>query len=100
MICLSVPSSRPSRDSAPAASQIVGTPGLQAGPLGNGASIDAVIVLALRPLWPAGRRVLPPFLPPVDRQVEQRITIAHHLDAAPRRPVCLEDTGSLSQVAN
>ena len=59
-----------------------------------------IIVLAFRPLRPAGRRVLPPLLPPVDGQVEQPIAVIHRLDAAPRRPVSLEDLGSLSQVAN
>ena len=75
-------------------------PAFRRGHWADGASIGTVAVLALRPLWPAGRRVLPPLLPPVDGQVEQRVAIAHHLDAAPRRPVCLEDFGSLSQVAN
>ena len=85
---------------APAGSQIVGMPCLQARPLGDGASVVTVVVPAFRPLRPAGRRLLPPLLPPVDGQVEQRVAIAHRLDAATRRPVSLEDIGSLSQVAN
>src|SRR5580704_16117244 len=68
--------------SAAAGSQVVGMPGLQARPLDNGASIVTVAVLAFRPLRPAGRRVLPTLLPPKDGQVEQRVAIAHHLDAA------------------
>src|SRR4029077_21022748 len=77
-----------------------GIPGLEAGPLDDGTSIGTAIVLAFRPLWPAGRRVLPTLLPPIDAQVEQPIAVIHRLDAAPRRPVGLEDIGSLSQVAN
>src|SRR6516162_9151216 len=87
------------RGSVPASSQVVRIPGLQAGPLDDGTSIGTVRVLPFRPLWPAGRRVLPPLLPPVDRQVEQTVAVVHRLDAAPRRPVGLEDLGSLSQVA-
>src|SRR5262245_51964202 len=75
-------------------------PGLQAGPLNNGTSIDAVLVRAFRPFRPAVRRVLPRLLSPVDGQVEQPVAIVHRLDAAPRRPVSLEDIGSLSRVAN
>ena len=86
--------------SAVAGSQVVRIPGLQARPLDDGTSIDAVRVHAFRPLWPASRRVLPRLLPPVDGQVEQPIAVIHRLDAAPRRPVSLEDFGSLSQVAN
>jgi hypothetical protein len=52
--------------SAPAGSQIVRIPGLQAGPLGRGTSIGTEILLTLKPLWPAGRRVLPRLLPPVE----------------------------------
>src|SRR6516162_4033191 len=89
-----------SEDSAPARSQVVGMPGLQAGPLGDGAPIDTVVVFALRPPRPAGRRVLPPLPPPIDGQVEQPIAVVHRLDAAPRRPVSLEHSRSLSQVAN
>ena len=44
--------------------------------------------------------ILPPLLPPVNRQVEQPIAVIHRLDAAPRRPASLEDIGSLSQVAD
>ena len=36
----------------------------------------------------------------VDGQVEQPIAVIHRLDAANRRPVSLEDIGSLSQVAD
>jgi putative ABC transport system substrate-binding protein len=46
------------------------------------------------------RRILPRLLPPVDGQVEQPIAVIHSLDAAPRRPVSLEDIRSSSQVAN
>jgi hypothetical protein len=86
--------------SAPAGSQVVRIPGLQARPLGDGTSIGTVRVLAFRPLRPAGRRVLPLLLPSVDGQVEQPVAVIHHLDAAPRRPVSLEDIGPSSQVAN
>src|SRR5207237_3896045 len=79
---------------------VVGVPGLEARPLGDGASIATVGVLAFRLLWPAGGRILPRLLPPVDGQVEQPIAVIHRLDAAPGRPVSLEDIGSLSQVAN
>src|SRR5215831_17312256 len=85
---------------APPGSQSVGVPGLHAGPLDNGTSIGAVWVLNFRTLWPAGRRVLPRFLPPVDCQVEQAIAVIHRLYAAYRGPVSLEDFGSLSHVAN
>jgi hypothetical protein len=57
-------------------------------------------LLACKPLRPAGRRVLPRLLPPVDGQVDQPVAVVHRLDAAPRRPVSLEDLCSLSQVAN
>jgi carboxymuconolactone decarboxylase family protein len=56
--------------SAPAGSQVVRIPGLQARPLGGGTSIGTGNLLALPPLWPAGRRVLPRLLPPVDGQIE------------------------------
>src|ERR1700730_16173301 len=49
-----------------AGAQIVGIPGLQARPLGGGTSIGTDILLAFKPLWPAGRRVLPRLLTPVD----------------------------------
>src|SRR4029453_11354831 len=76
-------------------------PGLQARPLGDGTSIGTVrMLLAVPPLRPAGRRVLPTLLPPVDRHVEQSVAVAHRLNAPPRRPVSLEDTGSVSQVAH
>src|SRR5579863_10007402 len=80
--------------------QVVRIPGLQARPLGGGTPIGTDILLALEPLGPAGWRVLPHLLPPVDRQVEQPVAVIHRLDAAARRPVSLEDIGSLSQVAN
>src|SRR6202043_3361073 len=83
-----------------AGAQIVGIPGLQARPLGGGTSIGTDILLAFKPLWPAGRRVLPRLLTPVDGQVEQPVAVVHRLAAAPRRPVSLEDIGSLSQVGN
>ncbi len=35
--------------------QIVRVPGVEAGPLGGGASIGTGILLAFKPLWPAGR---------------------------------------------
>src|SRR5947209_711890 len=80
--------------------QIVGIPGLQARPLGDGTSIGTEVLLAFKPLRPAGRRVLPRLLPAVDGQVEQPVAVIHRLDAAYRRPVGLEDVGSFSQVAN
>jgi hypothetical protein len=86
--------------SAAAGAQIVRMPGLQARPLGGGTSIGTEVLLATKPLWPAGRRVLPRLLPPVDRQVEQPIAVIHRLDAANCGPVSLEDIRSLSQVAN
>src|ERR1700720_2412014 len=83
-----------------ASAQIVRMPGLQARPLGGGTSIGTGNLLALKPLWPAGRRVLPRLLPPVDGHVEQPVAVIHRLDAAYRRPVSLEDIGSFSEVAN
>src|SRR5919197_2978232 len=80
--------------------QVVGMPGLQARPLGGGTSIGTHMLLALSRLWPAGRRVLPRLLPPVDGQVEQTVAVIHRLDAATRGPARLEDIGSSSQVAN
>jgi hypothetical protein len=53
-------------------------------------------LLAFKPSWPAGRLVLPRLPPPVDGQVKQPIAVIYRLDAAPRRPVRLEDIGSLS----
>src|SRR6202007_1544357 len=50
-------------------------------------------------LEPAGRPVFSRLLPPVDGQVEQLVAVVHRLDAAPRRPVSLEDFGAVSQVA-
>jgi hypothetical protein len=101
------PSSRPFRDeikgirrraSAPAGSKVVRISGLQARPLRGGTSISTQRVHNV-PLRLASRRVLPRLLPPVDRQVEQPIAVIHHLDAARRRPVSLEDLGPVSQVA-
>src|SRR5262245_8887653 len=82
------------------ASKVVGIPSLQARPLHDGTSIGTVLVLVFRSLWPAGWRVLPCLLAPVHRQVEQTVAVIHRLDAAPRRPVGLEDLGSLSQITN
>jgi hypothetical protein len=62
------------RGSARTGSQVVGIPGLQARPLGDGTSIVTVIVLVFRPLRPADRRILRGFLPPVDGQVEQAVS--------------------------
>src|ERR1700729_3018427 len=89
-----------SRGSATAGVQVVRIPGLQARPLGGGTSIGTDSLLAFKPLWPAGRRVLPCLLPPVDRHVEQIVAIVHRLATAPRCPVSLEDIGFLSQVEN
>src|ERR1044071_122684 len=75
-------------------------PGLQTRPLGGGTSVGTHMLLAFKRLWPAGRRILPRLLPPVDGQIEQPEAVVHRLDAAPSRPVSLEDIGSLSQVAN
>src|SRR5579864_5894606 len=69
------------RGSAPAGAQVVRMSGLQARPLGDGTSIGTVRMAAFRPLRPAGRRVLPPLLPPVDGQVEQPVAVVHRLDA-------------------
>src|ERR1700733_8121883 len=82
--------------SAPADSQVVRMPSLQARPLGGGTSIGTDSLLALKPLWPALRRVLPHLLPPVDGQVEQPIVVIHRLHPATDRPVSFEDPGSLS----
>jgi len=49
------------------------------------------LAFKLNRLWPAGRRVLPRLLPPVDCQVEQPVAVIHRLDAASRRPVRLEE---------
>src|SRR6202034_4068365 len=57
-------------------------------------------MLAFRAFRPAGRRLLPLLLPPVDGQVEQWVAVAHHFDAATRRPIGLEDLGALAQVAD
>src|SRR5476649_2526833 len=80
--------------------EVVGVTGFEAGPLGGGTSTGTGILLAYKPVWPASRRVLPLLLSPVHRQVVQIVAVVHRLDAAPRRPVSLEDIGSLSQVAN
>ena len=47
----------------PAGSQVVRIPGLQARPLAGGTSIGTGNLLAFKPSWPAGRRVLPHLLP-------------------------------------
>ena len=52
--------------SAPAGSQLVRIPGLQARPLGGGTPISTGNLVAIPPFWPGGRRVLPRLLPPVD----------------------------------
>ena len=83
-------SSTPGAKSAAASAQIVGMPGLQARPTGGRTSIGTGVLLAFKPLRPAGWRALPDLLP-VDRQVEQAVALIHRLDAAPRRPVGLED---------
>ena len=83
-----------------AGSQVVRIPGLQARSLGSGTPVDTDMLFAFEPLWPAGRRVLPRLLPPVDGQVEQPVAVVHRLNAAPRRSISFEDFGSLSQVAN
>src|SRR5580704_1232372 len=80
--------------------EVVGIPGHQAAPLGGGTPVGAGNLLAAIPLRPTLRRVFPRLLPPVHGQVEQTIAVIHRLDAAPRRPISLEDPGSLSQVAN
>src|SRR5215472_13138538 len=80
--------------------QVVGASGFETGALGGGTSVGTGILLAFKPLWPAGRRVLPRLLPPVDGQIEQPIADIHCLDAATCRPVSLKDIGSLPQVAN
>jgi hypothetical protein len=58
---------------------VVGIPGLQARPLGGGTSIGTEMLLAFPLLWPAGRRVLPRLLSPVDRHVEQSVAVVHRL---------------------
>src|SRR6516164_3325867 len=80
--------------------EIIGMSGLHARPLHDGTTIDAVRVHVFWQLWPAGRRVLPMLLPAVDSEVEQAIAVVQRLDAAPRRPVSLEDFRSLSQVTD
>src|ERR1041385_1170374 len=64
---------------ARAGPEVVGIPGPQAGPLRDGTAVDAEILFAFRPSQPAGRRVLPLFLPSVDGQVEQSIAVIHRL---------------------
>src|SRR5580658_8647372 len=85
------PGRRAGMGSAPGGPEVVGPPGLQARPLGGGTSVGTEVLLAFKPFWPAGRRVLPCLLPPVDGQIEQPVAVVHRLDAAPRRPVSLED---------
>src|SRR6476619_191300 len=75
--------------------EVVRMPRLQARPLGGGTSLGTRILLAVKSLRPAARRVLPHLLPPIDGQVKQPIAVIHRLDAAPRRPVSLEDIGSV-----
>src|ERR1017187_264650 len=86
-------------------------PGLEARPLGDGASLRPhwhrwpIGRAAFSPrdgavLWPTGGRVLPLLLAPIDGQVEQSIAVIHRLYAANCGPVSLEDIRFLSQVAN
>src|ERR1700677_121177 len=76
--------------SALAGSQGVRIPGPEARPLGGGTSVGTGKILASKP---AGRRVLPRLLPPVDGQIEQPIAVIHRLDAAHCGPVSLEHIG-------
>ena len=80
--------------------QVVRIPSLQARPLGDGTSIDTVSCACLSAV--AASRPASPPTSPAARRPSSRATVAviHRLDAAPRRPVSLEDLGSLSQVAN
>src|SRR5579863_5839843 len=88
--------------STPGGSQVVRMPGLQARPLSGGTLIGTGILLALEhypsvvtaqeihyaSLWPAGRRVLPRLLAPVDGQVEQPVPqcVQHKVSPRRRRP--------------
>src|ERR1017187_9985652 len=88
-------------------------PGPQARPLGGGTLVGTRVLLDLMRrrvvttkeihdvrLWPTARRILPRLLPSVHGQVEQAVAVIHRLYAAYRRPVCLEDFGSVPQVAH
>ena len=86
--------------SAPVGSQVVRTSGLQAGPLGDGASARPHWLPSGRAaagsrvgtlLWPAGGRVLPLLLSSVHSEVHERVAVVHCLDAAEGRPVGFED---------
>ena len=70
---------RPNRSRA---IKLVGMPGFQARPLRNRTLVVSKRMLGFDPvLWPAGRRVFPILLPPIDGQIEQTITVIHRLDA-------------------
>jgi hypothetical protein len=83
--------------------EVVGASGRQPRPLGDGTSVGAEL-LALAadppPLRPAGGRVFPGLLPPVDGEVHERVAVVHGLDAADGRPVGFEDAVAVSYVAH
>jgi hypothetical protein len=56
--------------STPTRSQVVRVTGFQARPLNDRSPASTIIVLAFRSLRPAGGRILPPLLPPIDGQIE------------------------------
>src|SRR5664279_1484937 len=63
--------------SAAVSAQVVRMPRLQARPLSHRTSIDTEVLLVFGPMRPAGRRVLPFLLPPVDSYIEQPTAVVH-----------------------
>src|SRR5579862_729221 len=82
-----------------AGAKVIGTSGFESRPLRDRASAGPHWLPSRRAavssgvgalLRPAGRRVLPLLLPPVDGQVQQVIVVIHHLYPAGCRPIRLK----------
>src|SRR5579859_3362838 len=81
--------------------QVVGVSGGQPGPLGGGTSVRAELRAGVCPvLRPASGRVFKGLLPTVHGHVQQPVTGAHHLRAAPAVPVGFEHAVAVPQVAH
>src|SRR6266536_405842 len=83
--------------------QVVGASGRQPRPLGDGTSVSpelVAVVVGFPALRPAGGRVFPRLLPPVDGEVHERVAVVHGLYAADGRPVGLEDAVPVPYVAH
>src|SRR5215469_2385796 len=81
--------------------EFVGVASGQPRPLSGGPPVEAeLLALGRERLGPAGRRVLPCFLPAVDRPVEHAVGRCHHLARTPAIPVRLEHPVAVPQVTH